>query len=102
MSEQKKMPAPTQEVNLRIGEVRMTLTLPRSPEVEQAMRKAAGQVNSKIERYRNAFPTAPKVELLSYVALDIANCLQKLELQQSQLDLDNRLEKLNRELEETL
>lgn len=91
---------PTQEVNLRVGSVPMTLTIPRSSEVEQALRRAGAQVNKTIEAYRLAFPKVSQVELLSYVALDIANKLQTMELERAQLDLDKRLMKLNRDLEE--
>lgn len=91
---------PTQEVNLRVGAIRMTLEIPRSEETEQALRKGAEMVNKSIERYRTAFPGAPQVELLSYVALGLASQLHQQELATSELDLEERLRKLNNDLEQ--
>lgn len=91
---------PTQEVNLRVGTVRMTLSIPRSEEAEQTLRKGAEKVNKTIERYRTVFPGVSQVELLSYVALDLASRLQKQELETAELDLDVRLRKLNSDLEQ--
>lgn len=91
---------PIQEVNLRVGTVRMTLSIPRSEETEQALRKGAEKVNTVIERYRTVFPGVSQVELLSYVALDLASRLQKQELESTELNLDVRLRKLNNDLEQ--
>ncbi|MDO5017089.1 MAG: cell division protein ZapA [Porphyromonas sp.] len=91
-----------QDVNLRIGEERMTISIARDPVAEQAMREAAVLVNKTLERYRTAFPSATKKELLSYVALHIANRFRRLQMEQDTLQLEQRLAKLNRDLEETL
>lgn len=100
MSEATSNNKPEQEVNLRVGTVRMTLSIPRSEETEQALRKGAEKVNQYIERYRTVFPRESQVELLSYVALDLANRLQKQELETEKLNLDKRLRKLNNDLEQ--
>lgn len=92
----------TQEINLRIGEVRMSLEIPRSQVVEQRLRRAADQVNTTLERYRLSFKGVTKVELLSYVALDIANQLQTQKLEREELQLDERLTKLTNELDDVL
>lgn len=93
---------PTQEINLRVGEVRMTLDIPRSTTEEELYRNAATLVNRTIERYRTAFEGLPKVELLSYVALDVAYRLQHQGQEHQGLELEKRLSKLNKALEETL
>lgn len=92
----------TQEINLRIGEVRMTLEIPRSQQVEHRLRRAAEQVNETIERYRQVFVGASKVDLITYVALDIANQLQMHTLEQEELQLEERLSQLTQELDDLL
>lgn len=57
-------------------------------------------VNKFIERYRTVFPNVSQVELISYVALDLASRLQKQELEAVELDLEKRLRKLNSDLEQ--
>ncbi|MDD7438691.1 MAG: cell division protein ZapA [Bacteroidales bacterium] len=100
MSEVTKKEQPTQEVNLRVGVARMTLEIPRSEEMEQSLRRGAEMVNKFIERYRTVFPNVSQVELISYVALDLASRLQKQELEAVELDLEKRLRKLNSDLEQ--
>ncbi|MBR8703346.1 cell division protein ZapA [Porphyromonas levii] len=91
---------PTQEINLRVGSVRMTLTIPRDENSEQALRRGAERVNETIERYRVAFPRVSQAELLSYVALDLASRLQKMEMEADELNLEARLKTLNNNLEQ--
>lgn len=90
------------DINLRVGGVRMTLSIPRSPEYEQSLRRAADEVNTVIERYRVEMPYVAREQLLSYVALDIANELQRLRKEQSELKLEERLNRLNSSLEESI
>ncbi|WP_297720136.1 cell division protein ZapA [uncultured Porphyromonas sp.] len=90
------------DINLRVGSVRMTLSIPRSPEVEQSLRRAADEVNTVIERYRVEMPHVAMEQLMSYVALDIANELQLLRKEKGELKLEERLRQLNRSLEETI
>lgn len=92
----------TWDINLRVGEVRMTLTIPRSPDMEQALRKATEQVNSTLERYRVNMPHASYIDLMSYVALDMANKLQTLRIEGEKLKIEERLSHLNHSLEEAL
>lgn len=93
---------PTQEINLRVGEVRVTLDIPRGETEEQLYRNAATLVNRTIEQYRTAFDGLSKVDLLSYVSLDISYKLQRQLQEHSDLELEERLRRLNRALEDTL
>lgn len=90
----------TRNITIRIEDQRLSLTIPRTEVAEQKIRRAADQVNSVLEKYRLAFPEAKKEDLMTYVALHIANNAQSKELEMDNLKLSDRLEKMVKQLDQ--
>lgn len=84
----------SRNITIRVDNQRLSLEIPRTEIAEQKIRRAADQVNSTLERYRLVFPEATKLELMTYVALHIANEAEASLLQQEELQLSSRLQKL--------
>lgn len=90
----------TRDITIRIEDQRLSLTIPRTEIAEQKIRRAADQVNSVLEKYRVAFPDAKRDELMTYVALHIANNAQTSMLEMEDLQLTSRLKKLVKQLDQ--
>lgn len=92
----------TRDITIRIEDRRLSLTIPRTEIAEQKIRRAADRVNATLEKYRIAFPDATKEELMTYVALHIANAAQDEALDTEELRLVPRFEKLIRQLDQLI
>lgn len=90
----------SRNITIRVDNQRLSLEIPRTEIAEQKIRRAADQVNSTLERYRLVFPEATKLELMTFVALHIANEAQGTIIEQEELQLSSRLQVLLTQLDQ--
>lgn len=81
-------------INVRIGNERMALRIPRDPTVEKCLRDGATAAGTLVSRYSSAYPDASDVRILSYVALHLANRLEQLAHEEKASNTDSRLQEV--------
>ena len=81
-------------INVRIGNERMALRIPRDPIVEKRLRDGATTAGSLVSQYSSAYPDASDVQILSYVALHLANRLEQLTHEEKASNTDTRLQEV--------
>ena len=60
-----------QSIKIRIADREYPLKV-SSPEKEEVIRKAAADLNKKINLYQDKYPTKGMIEILSFVALNVS------------------------------
>ena len=60
-----------QSITIRIADRTYSLKV-SSPEHEEVIRKAAGEINRKVKLYLDKFPGKGMIEILSFVALNVS------------------------------
>lgn len=71
-----------------------------SPEEESVMRKAASMINEKVEGYRSKYEKMDGVDALCITSLIFVTQLIKEKKKSSSRDFEQRVEELNKNLEE--
>ncbi len=79
-----------QSIKIRIADREYPLKV-SSPEKEEVIRKAAADLNKKINLYQDKYPTKGMIEILSFVALNVSMTNVVL---QKQIDTFNESEGL--------
>ena len=79
-----------QSIKIKIADREYPLKV-SSPEKEEVIRKAAADLNKKINLYQDKYPTKGMIEILSFVALNVSMTNVVL---QKQLDTFNESEGL--------
>ena len=74
--------------------------LAASPEQEEVIRKAAEDINKKIDHYQEKFPTKGMIEIMSFMALNV--CMNNIVLQKKLNDMKEAEEDLAGMLESYL
>lgn len=67
---------------------------------EEIVRKAAIQINDKLNKYRTRFPNLPLEKYLVMIALDFANASLKSENRNDTSPYSEKLKELTKELED--
>ena len=60
-----------QSIKIKIADREYPLKV-SSPEKEEVIRKAAAELNKKINLYQDKYPTKGMIEILSFVALNVS------------------------------
>ena len=85
-----------QSINIKIADRTYPLKV-TSPDHEETIRKAADEINRKINFYLDRYPGKSMVEILSFVALNV--CMANIGLQKQVKDEKDSLEGLCKELQ---
>ena len=88
-----------QSINIKIAGRPYNLTA-TSPEHEEVIRKAAEEVNRKIEQYQDRFPKTGMTDIVAFTALNV--CMSNIILQKQIKDMKGAEEALAGELESYL
>lgn len=88
------------KINLQIADNNYPLTIKRSD--EEMVRKAAKQVNLKLNKYRERYPTLGLEKVLGMVAYDLSLEILKLEDKNDTVPYTEKMKELTEELEEYL
>ncbi|MDL2299602.1 cell division protein ZapA [Bacteroides sp. OttesenSCG-928-E20] len=88
------------KINLQIADNNYPLTIKRSD--EEMVRKAAKQVNLKLNKYRVRYPTLGLEKVLGMVAYDLSLKILKLEDKNDTVPYTEKMKELTEELEEYL
>ena len=88
-----------QSITIRIADRTYSLKV-SSPEHEEVIRKAAGEINKKVKLYLDKFPGKGMIEILSFVALNV--CMSNVTLQKQAQAMEEEEAALARELESYL
>lgn len=90
------------DITIRIGETRISISIPAEEESELHLRRAAKVVNDLLVRYRQHFPDASKEDTLAYVALHCARDFCELEYHENNKQTEKRLSALLESIEDAL
>lgn len=85
-----------QSIKIKIAERTYPLKV-NSPEHEEVIRKAADDINRKVNFYLDKFPGKSMVEILSFVALNV--CMTNISLQDQAKEMNEAEANLAKELE---
>lgn len=88
-----------QSINIKIAERVYPLKV-TSPEHEEVIRKAAEDINRKVNYYLEKFPGKSMVEILSFVALNV--CMANIGLQKQYREAKEDMDGFCRELQSYL
>ncbi len=86
------------KINLVIAEITLPMTV-RSEWEEEMYRKAAKQINDKLNKYRTYFPEEGKERLLAMLAFDFSYKALSLENRNDTQPFKDKLKELTLELE---
>ncbi len=88
-------------INLRIGrQDPIPFTIPADTDSEKHLRQGAGELNRLLAKYEAAYPDASEEEVMTYVAIHLANDLAALRDAVESLRLSNILSDLLTDLDE--
>lgn len=88
-----------QSIKIRIAEREYPLKV-SSPEKEEVIRKAAGELNKRISLYQEKYPNKGMIEILSFVALNVS--MSNIVLQKQGEMMKDEEERLAKELQSYL
>ncbi len=87
-------------INVQIGGFRMPLRIPRKD--EELYRRAEKLVVKYVDKYQKQYNQRPTEEILILVAFQIAVIVSKQEIAQDTIPLAEKIQMLDRELEDLL